>query len=70
MVSGTPLSNSDDKLDFYNDEKLRSMVHKVSSRDIYMHHLYSKAINTMSRKLKIKLIAELENMLIIDEIFS
>ena len=63
------MMNSDD-YDFFNDPVLESMVQDVSSRDIYMHHLYSKALTSHSRKVKIELMRELNHMMYVDEVFS
>lgn len=52
------------------DEKMWSMIQSVSSRDIYMHHLYSKALNSNNRKLNLELMKELQKIMIIEEIFA
>lgn len=45
-------------------------MQSLSSRDQYIHHLYSKALNSPSRKLKLTLMDTLSKMMIIDEIFA
>lgn len=35
-----------------------------------MHHLYSKAQNSASRKLKLELMKELNKMMMVDEVFA
>jgi hypothetical protein len=62
--------SNDEELDFYNNKLLWSMVQHVSSRDVYMHHLYAKAISSHSRKVKIEMIREINQMLFVDETFS
>lgn len=52
------------------DQKMWSMIQSVSSRDIYMHHLYSKALNSNSRKLNLELMKELQKIMIIEETFA
>ena len=47
-----------------------SMIQSVSSRDIYMHHLYSKALNSNNRKLNLELMKELQKIMIIEETFA
>ena len=56
--------------DKINEELIWSMIQSVSSRDAYMHHLYSKALNSPSRKLKLQLVDELARMMFIDEVFA
>ena len=53
-----------------SEEIFWSMLQSVSSRDAYMHHLYSKALNSPSRKLKLQLADELNKMMIVDETFA
>lgn len=47
-----------------------SLIHSVSSRDIYMHHLYTKSHQTPSRKLSLELLKQIEQSLFLEEIFS
>lgn len=53
-----------------SEEIFWSMLQSVSSRDAYMHHLYSKALHSPSRKLKLLLVNELNKMMIVDETFA
>ena len=46
------------------------LINSINSRDIYMHHLYSKAQNSASRKLKLELMKELGKMMMVDEVFA
>ena len=47
-----------------------SLIHSVSSRDVYMHHLYTKSHRTPSRKLSLELLKQIEQSLFLVEIFS
>lgn len=53
-----------------SEEIFWSMLQSVSSRDAYMHHLYSKALHSPSRKVKLQLANELNKMMIVDETFA
>mmetsp|Transcript_13093 Transcript_13093/g.22097 ORF Transcript_13093/g.22097 Transcript_13093/m.22097 type:complete len:284 (+) Transcript_13093:598-1449(+) len=64
------IPDEEDPFNFYEDWVLRSMVQSVNSRDIYMHHLYSKAQNSRSKKLKLELVREINQMMYVDETFS
>ena len=46
------------------------LINSVNSRDIYMHHLYSKSQNSNSRKLKLEVMKELGKMMMVDEVFA
>lgn len=47
------------------------MVQKVSSREVTTHHLYQKALNTPpNRKLKLRLMQELQTMMDVEETFA
>ena len=47
-----------------------SMIHSVASRDVYMHHLYTKSRENPSRKLSLELMTEIQQSMMIEEIFS
>jgi hypothetical protein len=63
LASDSPVENGEDILGW-------SMLSSVSSRDTYMHHLYSKALNTHQRKVKIDLMSQLNHMMMVDEVFA
>jgi hypothetical protein len=46
------------------------LINSVNSRDIYMHHLYSKAQDSASRKLKLELMKEIGKIMMVDEVFA
>jgi hypothetical protein len=54
-----------------NDDLFWHMVQSISSRDQYIHHLYSKGLNShkSSREHKYELMETLKNMMEIDEVF-
>ena len=54
----------------FDEYTIWSMIQSISSRDTYMHHLYSKALNSPSRKLKLQLVDELAKMMFVDEVFA
>lgn len=59
-----------DEMNFYENELLWSMVQHIQSRDIFVHHLYAKALTTHDKKIKIELMKELNHMMLVDEVFS
>ena len=52
------------------EELLWQHISSVSSRDAQFHHLYSKAVNTHHRKVKIELMKHVNHMMFADEVFT
>lgn len=45
-------------------------ISSINSRDAKFHHLYSKAISTHDKKVKLQLTNHISDMILIDEVFS
>lgn len=63
-------SNDGSKFIQTANSKYGEPISKVSSRDIGMHHLYHKAMNSPGLKEKKKLMAELTSMASVEQIFA